>query len=64
MMRQDVLDVGCEQYERWAPVYGDALGVPDTAVRYEYRDWSGDLFACVADTLDKARAMRDRELSA
>lgn len=43
---------GQEQYE-----FFSAMGKP--RVQYDYRDCEGELFSCVAKSLDEARARRD-----
>ena len=54
--------VGEERYE-FFEVGGYPGGLKSERIQYDYRHTTGELFSCVATTLDKAREHRDRWLS-
>ena len=53
---------GQEQYEFFEVEHLARRGKDATRVQYDYRHTDGKLFACVAKTLEDARAKRDQWL--
>ena len=51
------IELGSEQYDSFAIKKG---GWTFQCTQYDYRHTDGRLFSCVAPTLEKARAKRDR----
>jgi len=57
-MKSDVRGCStCEPGEERFEIYPNSR--KGTRVQYDFRDWDGRLFSCVADDLDAARAKRD-----
>lgn len=51
---------GCENWEEYTYKSGRKIY---NLVQYDYRHTDGELFSCVAPTLDDARARRDKWLA-
>ena len=51
---------GCEQHEKFRPA---CFKGKQTRIQYDYRTVYGELFSCVARSLEAARAQRDTWLS-
>ena len=60
MLNPQNLPPGSEQYEEYTTAFGNG----GTRVQYDYRACDGELFSCIAKTVEEARKRRDKWLEA
>lgn len=60
-MKTDKNGVSTTKREQYEEYYSHIL--KRRLVQYDYRDTDGELFSCVADTLEEAREKRDEWLA-